>query len=170
MKKEDIIKHNEDVQSFIKRMKSTIISVDSRKIQRVKKLCRKTTEKIEVPFDIITYESVMMTRIKTRQRELEIPHKELPIKKEPIEVPINDVMGWLELMLRNIKKHLNRSFFIDYRKYKRYMKKDKQNIVKENFYKIYELQKELVTSEIEYIVELYKLLPSIINLAKKKEG
>ena len=166
MTREEIISHNAEVKNFISDLKYKLSFIDEKKVVKCKQQVRTVKTPIQVPFDVVTYENIMVNRIKTISNTITKEHKEMDVKKEPKSIPISDVVGWLEIMLRNKKKYLNPSFYINYRKYGRYRRKDKDGLVKKNFHKVYSLQKELVTTEIDYIITIYKMLPKILKIAR----
>lgn len=170
MDDKEIKNQNNDVRMFIFSMKKKVSLIKINKIRKVKKYSKGIKTEIEVPFDIITYSSIMKTKISVRQRELEIPHKEVKVNKEPISISINDIISWFEIMYNKVKKSLTPSFFIDYKKYKKYRKKDTDKIILNNFEDIYSLQKELIETEVNYMISLYKMLPKILKIIREEKN
>lgn len=170
MDKEYIKNQYKEIREFITSMKKKLSLIKVNKVRKVKKYTKGVKTKIEVPFDIITYESIMKTKISTRLREIEISHKDAKINKEPLLIPIDDVISWFEIMARNVKKHLTPSFFIDYRKYNKYRKKDTNKIIENNFKDIFSLQKDLVETEINYMYSIYRMLPKILKIVRSDKN
>ena len=170
MTREEIVSHNDDVRKFISDLKYKLSFIDEKKVIVCKKQLKSIRTPIQVPFDVVTYENIMMNRIKTISRTVMKEHKDMEIKKEPKEVPVSDVVGWLEIMIHNKKKFLTPSFYINYKKYNRYKRKDNEGNVKKNFYKIYSLQKEMVRSEMEYIITVYRMLPKMLQMVREEKN
>ena len=115
MTREEIVSHNDDVRKFISDLKYKLSFIDEKKVIVCKKQLKSIRTPIQVPFDVVTYENIMMNRIKTISRTVMKEHKDMEIKKEPKEVPVSDVVGWLEIMIHNKKKFLTPSFYINYK-------------------------------------------------------
>lgn len=171
MERKELLEQHLEIRNFIAKTKKKLEMIDGKKIHACKKYVGKIEMEIEVPFDIATYESIMKTKINVRLQDLHSVHKDLPIKKSPITLSPKDVTGWLEILLRKVKKrYLVGSFYVNYRKHTREMRKDTKGIVEKNLKEVFQLQQTLVNDELEFILFLYRQLPSILKKVREEKA
>ena len=71
------------------------------------------------------------------------------------------------MILGDMIKMLKRSFFINYKNYKKYMRRDKSGAIGNNFEKIYSLQKDKVVTNLDFVIAVYRMLPNILKTIKR---
>lgn len=171
MERNDIMEQHAEIKDFITKARRKLAMIDSKKIHVCKKYVGKLEMDIEAPFDIATYESIMKTKIEVRLKDLYKEHKDLPIKKSPITLSPKETVSWIEILLRKVKKkYLIGSFFVNYRKYTRELRKDTRGVVEKNLKDVFQLQQTLVNDEIGFILFLYRKLPSILKKVREEKA
>lgn len=172
MTREDVLTQQDDVMAFIDEVKYKLRFVDKRKLLKVKKICRKYDEtqgkelQMSIPVDIATYNTLIDTQIKKIVKDISRNYSDLPIQPDSKEISCVDGIGFSEMIIGDMNKMLKRSFFIDYKKYKKYAKRDKTGDIGNNFEKIYSLQKEKVVTNLDFVISIYRKLPSILKTIK----
>lgn len=168
--KEEILSLEKDLKDFLFDEIHKIALVDDKKVRQCKKVINGSTLRIPVPFDMATYQNIMLSRINDRTNHIGQTYRELAIKKSEVRLPAVEVVGWLEEIVRTLKKkHLRTAFYISFKKYTREVRKDKTGIVEKNVKDIYRLQKELVRTEVEYAITLYRKLPEILRQVREEK-
>lgn len=164
MTRDDVIAHNNDIRKFIKDIRYKMLYINKNQITKVKKALRNVDTPVTAPYDASVYESMMEARINTLIHNIDINHSDLPITATSVELPINDLIGWVEMMIIRMKRFTNTSYYIDYKKY---LRKSRSNVnVEKNVNMIFELQKELVTKELEYVVKVVSMIPDMLKKAR----
>lgn len=170
MTDEEIKEHSKIVQAFTKNLKYRLNTINMNKISQIKEAVKDSNKEFLVPFDIATYESMMMARMSVIKSDMTKRHVDQHVSTKAIKLPIQDIIGWIEVTHRRLVKLTNTRRYIDYRQYKKYRKKDKNGIIESNYKLVYKLQTDLVNKEIDYIVALYRKLPSYLADVNKERN
>ena len=172
MTREDILTQQDDVMAFIDEVKYKLRFVDKRKLSKVKKICRKYDEtqgnqmQMHVPMNIATYNTLIDIQIKKIVKDIYKEYNDLPIQRDSTDISCVDAIGYSEMILSDMSKMLKRSFFINYKNYKKYMRRDKSGAIGNNFEKIYSLQKDKVVTNLDFVIAVYRMLPNILKTIK----
>lgn len=158
-----MLAQKDEVREFISKTKYELSFIKKRKIDKIKKLSENETFKFYIPIDIATYDTLMNNQIKKMRSDITRTYSNIEIKPSGTYYTAGDLVGWVEMEYMSLMRELKPSFFIDFRKYKRYSKKDIDGTISDNFETIYNLQMKKLETDKNFVFSSYRLLPKILR-------
>lgn len=168
MTDEEISLQTREIKTIISSMKYKLNFIDLKKIKFIKSKFKKSNQLVTLPSDIVTYTALIDTRIKTILKTMDKPHNNLQIIPMETEVTVFEAMSWIELTYNSLLKDLRVAYFINFKKYNKYAKRDINKNIEKSFKEVYKLQLKKLNSKFDFIVSIYSMIPTLLK--NEREG